>query len=126
MTTPSFPASREEALRRAGYGLDDTPMLPKRSAYTDDPFGAVAFRRALERWTVFSTLTAPRCQACGFTSDEPLRTVEVLEDDPSEGRGEFEARLCIDCIDKAHEESVVLPRHLNFYSTDHVTWMVMS
>lgn len=40
----------EHAARRfAGYDEKDTPAEPRRSAYTDDPAGDVAYRNAVER-----------------------------------------------------------------------------
>lgn len=42
----------------AGYGPDDTPCEPRRSAYTDDPAGDFAFRCAEKKWETFSKLAA--------------------------------------------------------------------
>jgi len=40
----------------AGYGPDDVPSVPKRSAYTADVAGSVAFDEACERWSRYSKL----------------------------------------------------------------------
>jgi len=54
--TPADPIDRGAA-EIAGYGPDDVPMRPRRSAYTDDAAGTIAFGRACARWVTYSSLT---------------------------------------------------------------------
>ena len=56
----------------AGYGPDDTPCEPRRSAYTDDAAGDFAFRRAELRWETFSKLA-------GATFDWPEVHLDFVE-----------------------------------------------
>lgn len=43
----------------AGYGPQDTPMEPRRSAYTDDDAGTLAYGRAIGRWVAYQALSGP-------------------------------------------------------------------
>lgn len=47
-----------EARRLAGYGVDDTPCEPRRSAYTSDLRGDGAYVEALVKWGVYSRYMA--------------------------------------------------------------------
>ena len=42
----------------AGYGPDDVPSVPKRSAYTSDAAGSAAFNEACDKWSRYSKLVA--------------------------------------------------------------------
>ena len=53
MNTTTDQTTYQAAKEAAGYGPDDTPCEPRRSAYTDDEAGDAAFRRAAQRWLAF-------------------------------------------------------------------------
>ena len=49
---------RIDPAKVAGYEAVDTPSEPRRSAYTDDIDGDVAYARECGRWAVYQALVA--------------------------------------------------------------------